>query len=208
MPLGGAIITTCCTCIIINKQTDAFINPVPKPLHHAYLRVRLQIELIDPSDGCATSDHLQRLVIHADEEQRFPDAHVQEGSCAYIVQGLGYRVQGLWYRVQGLGIRVQGLGLRIRISGIGFRVSGLRVQCLFSVNLRIVSFCSILSCSYPIAEHWNNPFCYKLFYPILSYILSWNIANRICIPYPYPYPILILIMPWNMEHVNSFHLLS
>jgi hypothetical protein len=85
MPLGGTIITTCCSYIIINKQTDAFINPVPKPLHHAYLRVRLQIELIDPSDGCATSDHLQRLVIHADEEQRFPDAHVQEGSCAYIV---------------------------------------------------------------------------------------------------------------------------
>ena len=57
-------------------------------------------------------------------------------------------------------------------------------------------------------EHWNKLFCKNLFYPILSSILSWNIANRICILYPYPYPIPIPIMPWNIEHANRFLLLS
>ena len=63
---------------------------------------------------------------------------------------------------------------------------------LFFVNLRCISSGSILSCSCPIMEHWNKPFCNKVIYPIPSSILSWNIANRICIPcpcpYPYPYP--------------------
>ena len=64
-------------------------------------------------------------------------------------------------------------------------------------------------------EHWNTPFCNKGLYLVLSSLLSWNIANHVCIPHPYPYPypypypaIPIPITSWNKEYANRILLLS
>ncbi len=75
---------------------------------------------------------------------------------------------------------------------------------LFSVNLRIVSSSSILSCSY--SKHGTLEHTFLYFYFLIS-ILSWVLSyhGTLQTAFAFPIPIPIPILSWNMHGACKSH---